>query len=301
MAASMSDDESTWVSLASKQLSARISPLGAQLSALRDRGGLDLLWNGDPAVWSGRAPFLFPIVGALAGGHYRLGARTYALPRHGFARGKAFEVVEAGPSNATFRLKSDESTLAVYPFRFELDIRFEIRESTLGITAQVRNKGDAQMPASFGYHPAFRWPLPYGRPRASHYLEFEIEEAAPIRRLNAQGLLTATRQPTPIHHRRLLLEDALFVDDVIIMDAVKSRAVTYGAEDGPRIRMSYPDTPYLGVWTKPQANFICIEPWHGVADPDGFTGDFTTKPGVFNVGAGGAFEVKTEITLSAGT
>jgi galactose mutarotase-like enzyme len=301
MAASMLDDESTWVSLASKQLSARISPVGAQLSALRDRGGLDLLWNGDPAVWSGRAPFLFPIVGALAGGHYRVSARTYALPRHGFARGKAFEVVEAGPSSATFRLKSDESTLAVYPFRFELDIRFEIRESTLGITAQVRNKGDAQMPASFGYHPAFRWPLPYGRPRASHYLEFEIEEPAPIRRLNAQGLLTATRHPTPIHHRRLRLDDALFVDDALIMDAVKSRFVTYGADDGPRIRVSFPNTAYLGVWTKPQANFICIEPWHGVADPDGFTGDFTTKPGVFKVDAGDVFQMKTEITLNAGT
>jgi galactose mutarotase-like enzyme len=83
-----------------------------------------------------------------------------------------------------------------------------------------------------------------------------------------------------------MLVDSLFQDDVIIFDALRSRALTYGADAGPRLRMSYPDTPYLGVWTKPGAPFICIEPWHGVADPEGFGGDFHAKPGVFVVPPG---------------
>src|SRR5688572_28703931 len=112
--------DTQWVALRSADLSVQVDPLGAQLSVLQDRHGRDLLWHGDPAVWAGRAPILFPIVGSLAGGRYRLGDRSFALGRHGFARGKRFDVVTTKPSSALFRLREDESTLAVYPFRFEL-------------------------------------------------------------------------------------------------------------------------------------------------------------------------------------
>jgi galactose mutarotase-like enzyme len=212
------DQTHPWVSLTSHELTAEIDPHGAQLSALTDRAGHDLLWNGDPAVWAGRAPLLFPIVGALVGGSYRLGSKTYQLPRHGFARGKLFSTEGTSSSTADFRLRADEATLQVYPFRFELDIHFDLTGPTLSLTACVRNKGDADMPASFGYHPAFRWPLPFGQPRSSHFIQFETDEPAPIRRINAAGFLTPDRHPTPVAHRRLALMDALFQDDVLIFD-----------------------------------------------------------------------------------
>jgi galactose mutarotase-like enzyme len=290
-------EQTQWLSLSSGDLTAEVDPLGAQLSTLRDRAGHDLLWGGDPSVWAGRAPLLFPIVGALAGGRYRLGSAAYALPRHGFARVKRFDVVGASSDAATLRLKADETTLEVYPFRFELDVSFALNGATLSVTTSVRNLGDDDMPASIGYHPGLRWPLPFGRPRSSHFIEFAMDEPDPVRRLNAAGLLTPERHPTPISHRHLKLEDALFQDDVIIFDQIRSRHVTYGADEGPRIRVSYPDAPYLGIWTKPQAPFICIEPWHGVADPDGFAGDFRTKPGVFTVAAGAAMSTQMTMTL----
>jgi galactose mutarotase-like enzyme len=293
----VSDQQNQWVSLSSGELTAEINPLGAQLSTLRDRTGRDLLWDGDPSVWNGRAPLLFPIVGALAGGSYRLGSTIHPLPRHGFARGKLFDVVDSTPTSATFRLKEDAASILVYPFRFELDVHFALEGPTLSVTTRVHNPGGAGMPASFGYHPAFRWPLPFGRARSSHFIEFASDEPAPIRRLNTAGLLTATRHPTPIVDRRLTLADTLFQDDVIIFDEIRSRAVTYGAEDGPRLQISYPDAPYLGVWTKPGANFICIEPWHGVADPEGFAGEFAEKPGVFTVAANATLPITMAITL----
>jgi galactose mutarotase-like enzyme len=295
----MSDQQNQWVSLGSGDLTAQVNPLGAQLSALRDGSGRDLLWDGDPAFWNGRAPLLFPIVGMLAGGCYRLGSKVHQLPRHGFARGKLFEVTESTSATATFRLTADEATLLVYPFHFELDVRFALEGPTLSITTYIRNVGDEEMPASFGYHPAFRWPLPYGRERSSHFIEFACDEPAPIRRLNADGLLTMERHPTPISDRRLALADALFRDDVVIFDAIRSSSVTYGADDGPRLRISYPDTPYLGVWTKPGANFICIEPWHGLSDPAGFSGDFTAKTGVFMVAPGARVPITVAIALEA--
>jgi galactose mutarotase-like enzyme len=285
------------VSLSSAGLSAQIDPLGAQLSVLRDHAGRDLLWNGDPSVWAGRAPLLFPIVGALAGGAYRIDSKPYHLPRHGFARCSAFQVAESSATSAVFRLKADDVTFQLYPFSFQLDVQFALADATLSMTALIRNLGARKMPASFGYHPAFRWPLPYGQERSAHVIEFASDEPSPVRRLDKDGLLMPERFSTPVVQRRLALQDALFQNDVIIFDDLRSRSVTYGATDGPRIQLSFPDAPYLGVWTKPQANFICIEPWHGVADPQGYAGNFSAKPGVFMVAPGASMAAKLAIKL----
>jgi galactose mutarotase-like enzyme len=110
-------------------------------------------------------------------------------------------------------------------------------------------------------------------------------------------LLTPVRHPTPIVKRRLELADALFEQDVVIFDQVKSRSLSYGGSEGPRLRIRFPDALYLGVWTKPGAPFICIEPWHGITDPEGFSGDFMQKPGVRVLKAGEAFLAKMDITL----
>jgi galactose mutarotase-like enzyme len=293
----MADDPSDWITIRTTGLSATINPQGAQLSVLRDAADRDLQWNGDPAVWKGRAPLLFPIVGMLVGGQYRTGGRTFALPRHGFARDRLFTVAEHGPTSATFRLTADAQTLAVYPFQFELDVNFTVSGASLAVTSWIRNRGSSDLPASLGYHPAFAWPLPYGEPRAAHYLEFETEEPAPIRGLDGNGLLKPQPLPTPVRNRRLDLRDELFASDALVFDQIASRTVTYGSDVGPRIAVSFPGVPYLGVWMKPGANFICIEPWHGVTDPEGFNGEFKDKPGSLIVPPGEAAAVGMTITL----
>jgi galactose mutarotase-like enzyme len=289
--------DQAWVSITSGGLTAQIDPRGAQLSSLKTRDLRELLWNGDPAVWAGRAPLLFPIVGVLAGGVYRLGPKSYPLSRHGFARDKTFALQNSSPGSAAFRLRADESTHSVYPFQFELDVHYEITGAKLALTTSIRNLGATDMPASFGYHPGFCWPLPFGRPRASHYIEFENDEPAAVRRIDAAGLLTPERHVTPVANRRLELADALFKQDVLIFDQIKSRSVSYGGTQGPRLRIGFPDAAYLGVWTKPGAPFVCIEPWHGITDPEGFSGDFTQKPGVRVLKGGEAFFAKMDITL----
>src|ERR1700679_1504302 len=122
----MTDQPRPWVSISSGEMTAEIDPRGAQLSVLRAGVSGDLLWNGDPSVWAGRAPLLFPIVGVLAGGAYRLGSNNYPLPPHGFARGNLFSVVSTGPSAAVFKLTAGDASLQVYPFPFELEVRYEL-------------------------------------------------------------------------------------------------------------------------------------------------------------------------------
>ena len=281
-------------------MSAEIDPRGAQLSVLRDGEGRDLLWNGDAAVWAGRAPLLFPIVGVLAGGSYRLGSNRYPLSRHGFARDKQFTLETVEPAAASFVLRPDASTLAVYPFQFELRAHYQLDGAMMSVSTEIRNRGDADMPASFGYHPGFRWPLPYGEARASHVVQFESDEPGTVRRIDSDGLLTPDRYPTPITNRVLALTDSLFQDDVLILDRVKSRSVIYGGSTGPKLRIGFPDAVYLGLWTKPGAPFICIEPWHGVTDSRDFAGDFMEKPGVFVLKSGTALTAKMDITLLKG-
>jgi galactose mutarotase-like enzyme len=296
----MPQESGHWIKVRSAALTAEINPLGAQLSILRDRDGRDLLWNGDAAVWAGRAPILFPIVGSLAGGAYRLGGKSFALSRHGFARGKPFDVVATTSSSATFRLRADDSTLAVYPFPFELEVSYVLASSTLSLTASVRNTGSEALPASLGFHPGLCWPLPYGAPRGAHFIEFEADEPAPIRRINAEGLLKPERLPSPVATRRLMLTDELFREDVVILDALRSRSLRYGAANGPQIDVRFPDAKYLGLWTKPGAPFICIEPWQGITDPAGFADDFRRKPGVFSVAPGASHSLNMSITLRDG-
>ena len=290
--------DSGLIDIASPGLSAQIHPLGAQLFTLRDSAGRDLLWNGDPAVWKGRAPILFPIIGALAGNEYRLDCQTYTLSRHGFARDRMFTLVEAARNHARLRLDWDAQTLDRYPFRFRLEMRFHLSDATLRMSALVRNlEEEKTLPASFGFHPALRWPLPYGEPRADHVLTFELDEAAPIRRLDAQGLLLPEKFETPVRGQTLELHDALFEKDVVMFDGIASRRVRYGAARGPQIEVGYDGMPQLGVWTKPGAGFLCIEPWHGFADPQGYSGDFREKPGLAHLPPGTAREFAMTISL----
>ena len=278
-------------------LRAEASPTGAELRRLTTRAGRDLQWDGDPAFWTGRAPILFPVIGLLRGGRYRLDGVEYAMPKHGFARRSTFAVVETRPDAATLRLSASEATRGLYPFDFQLDLAFVVADRTLTVAATISNLGARPMPTSFGFHPAFRWPLPFGAPRDAHTLTFERDEPEPVRRIDPEGLLTPTPRPTPVEGRTLTLRDALFEEDALIFDRVASRRVVYGAPTGPRLEVAFDDFAILGVWTKPGAGFICIEPWAGLPDPQGFDGDIRDKPGVFQVAPGDRRRLAMSISL----
>jgi galactose mutarotase-like enzyme len=288
-----------WIDIRNDHLSAAINPLGAELSSLKDAEGRQLMTDADPAFWTGRAPLLFPIIGELAGGRYRLDGESYALPRHGFARRQPFELLERETDRLVLRLTDSEETRAVYPFAFTLDVAFTLGDATLFIDVRVTNDSHADMPASFGFHPAFAWPLPYSQPREAHAITFAQDEPEPLKRL-AGNLIARDARPSPLQGRRLDLRDDLFADDALIWEAVRSDHVVYGADTGPSLCIAWKNTPNLGIWTKPGASFVCIEPWAGIADPVGFAGEIWDKPGIVRIPAGDSTSWAMEITLTAG-
>ena len=283
------------VTISSGELTARIDPLGAELLSLTDRDGRELMTNADPAFWGGHAPLLFPIIGRLNGDVLRLDGREYPMKQHGFARRLPWEVVGAGADGVTFRLRDSAETRAVYPFEFELAVLYSLDEATLSIVVRVSNPGDVPLPMSFGFHPAFAWPLPYGQPREDHRIVFDTDEPGPIATLT-DGLIVGEK-PSPLAGRTLAVTDELFADDALIWSPVASQSVRYGAANGPQLLIEFPDTPHLGIWTKPGAQFVCIEPWHGHADPAGFTGDFRDKPDIIAVAPDEEWRCRMDVTL----
>lgn len=285
------------IEIGSGALSASINPLGAELTHLRDAQGNELMSDGDPAFWTGRAPLLFPVVGALKDERYRLDGRDYPLPSHGFARRKEFTLFDRAPDRAWFRLSDDEATREAYPFAFALDAEFAIAGATLTTTVTLVNRGDRAMPASFGFHPAFAWPLPYGGSKRDHRIVFEHEEPQSIARLDGK-LIGPIDRETPVEGDTLWLRDELFEEDALVWTEPQSRSLRYGTPDGLQLSIGFPDMPTLAVWTKPGARFICIEPWQGHADPTGFTGEIWDKPGMLRLEPGERRAFAMTVTLA---
>ena len=288
-----------FVAIGSDVLSARINPTGAELWSLTDGQGREYMTDADPTFWGGHAPLLFPIVGSLADDRFVVDGVAYALPRHGFARRSVFDVVEQAPGHVRFRLSDSDTTRAAYPFAFALDLDFRLDGWRLEMVATIRNPGTAPLPFSFGYHPAFAWPLPGGADKRAHRLTFAEPEPQAVRRVApGTGLLLPDAEPSPVQGRDLALDEALFGADAMIWTDLASRSLRYGAPGGASLDLEFPDTPMLGLWQVPGARYICIEPWQGHADPQGFDGEFITKPGLVILPPGAVRSFRLLITVN---
>jgi len=274
-----------------------IDSLGAELQSLIDTAGRELLWQGG-AAWGRRAPVLFPIVGQMPGGELVHDGVSYPISQHGFARDLEFTVSEASSTGVVYTLEDSAETRSHFPFSFRLQIRYSLAESTLSVETIVTNLGDATFSASVGEHPGFAWPLAPGIAREAHTLEFPRDESAPIRRIFG-GLLLPEPVPTPVVGDTLRLDEALFVDDAVIFDQLKSRSVRYTAPGAPVITIDFPDFPLLGVWSKVPGEFVCIEPWFGMTAPQGFTGEYSAKPGQFSLEPGAAKRLEYAISVDS--
>lgn len=286
------------VAIASDELTAAIHPLGAELWSLKDTQGRELMTDADPRWWTGHAPLLFPFVGRSRGDSYRYEDREYPMPQHGFARRRSFAIAEHSGDAVTFRLEADDESRAVYPFDFRLDMRFALAGASLHMTATVTNIGGTGLPFSFGYHPAFAWPLPYGGTAEEHRIIFEHPEPAPIRRIGQEpGLIAAEPRSSPVEGHMLAPTYAMFEDDALIWDRLASRSLVWGVPGRTRLAMSFPDTPWLGLWQKPGAHYLCIEPWAGMADPEGFAGSIWDKQGIMHLEPGASRHFRMTVAL----
>jgi galactose mutarotase-like enzyme len=242
-------------------------------------GGRDLLWPGDPAIWSDISPILYPVVGWTRNGAERVEGVSYNLGLHGFARFETFALEASASDFARLTLTDNARTRAVYPFAFALAIEYRLAAVALAIAIEVANPGERRAPYACGLHPGFRWPLgSAGRDGA--LVQFEKAERPEVPELAPGGLVRATMRPIPLSDRNLPLSDALFANDALCFLDCASRSLAFIDASGASMTMEYPSFLHAALWTRPHAPFLCLEAWTGYSDTDGFTGDLFDKPGM---------------------
>ena len=256
---------------------AEIASLGAEARSWRVEGR-DLLWPGDPAIWSDISPILYPVVGWTRDGE-RVDGRHYDLALHGFARFETFAVESEGADFARLTLNDNKHTRAVYPFAFALAVEYRLSDDALEVALEISNPDSRRAPYACGLHPGFRWPLA-GAGREGALVRFEKEERPEVPELAPGGLVRKSARPIPLAGRDLALSDALFALDALCFLDCASRSLAFIDASGASISMEFPGYPHAALWTRPGAPFVCLEAWTGYSDPEGFAGDLFEKPGM---------------------
>ncbi len=265
------------------RFTAAVTTRGGELISFRDGEDTEYLWQGDPAVWPGRNPILFPIVGALRDGKVRFPEGEYAMARHGFARDALFTLAERGEDFAALELTESPETLARYPYPFRLRVIHRLTERGFETVYKVKNTGSGTMLYCIGGHTAFNCPLRPGERFEDYRLVFDQAEDAPSVAVGPGGVLGGylkeahLRGTDTIALRHRIFDEA----DTLIFAGLRSKGVSlvHGGT-GRGLRMDFRQFPMLGIWTMPGkcAPYICIEPWHGCAAFADETGRFRDKP-----------------------
>jgi galactose mutarotase-like enzyme len=272
---------------------------GAELdSIVHKQHQLEYLWQGDAAFWGKKSPILFPIVGTLKDNQFTHEGKNYTLPRHGFARDKAFVLEHQSAEKATFLLTSDEETFKIYPFSFEFRLHYVVQNNTLSVTYDVKNTGTSTMYFSVGGHPAFRVPLVEKTTYTDYFIELNTTETKGRYPLSTGGLLELKPNPFLQNTNKIPLHPSLFYEDAVVLKhlsatsmAILSDKTTHG------LRMNFEGFPYFGIWAAKNAPFVCLEPWCGIADSVNTTQELTEKEGINKLNSGRRFERTWAIEL----
>lgn len=276
------------VLLENESIQVGIKSMGAELYSVRHKKfHLEYMWSGDPAVWGKTSPVLFPIVGTLKENKYTYKGTAYSLSRHGFAREQDFKVMDQSKTEATFAITSDAGTLLKYPFPFRLSMHYKISGGLLEVAYKVENTGTEEMYFSLGAHPAFAVPLEKGVQYDDYYLIFDQRESAPRWPISVAGLIESTPQSLLNNSDMLSLNKNLFSQDALVLKHLKSKSVSLKSGKGSHgLDFDFASFPYLGIWAAKGGDFVCIEPWCGIADSVTHDQELTRKEGIEKLAAG---------------
>ena len=268
--------------LENDKLKIKISSMGAELqSVCRVEDDTEYLWQGDPTYWAGRATNIFPMCGRMVEGKYTYEGSTYELQIHGIVRSMEWTVLHQKANAITLQVQSTDDTLAVYPFRFAVEMCYALEEETLSVAMIVHNLGDKTMLFAVGGHPGFNLPLEEGQTFEDYAILFDEPCEAKRLCLSSTCFYLNEDAPFPLTDGNCIpLRHDLFDDDAIFLRDTCGEVTLRSAEGKRYVHMSYPNMKFLGLWHTPhtKAPFVCIEPWTGTPALDGHVNDLTELP-----------------------
>lgn len=283
----------------SQNLTVKINPKGAELVSLfNHENQTEYMWSADPNFWGKSSPVLFPIVGSLKDNVYRFDGNEYSLSRHGFARDREFIVEKSSENSVTFLLTYDENSLKVYPFKFEFRLIYTLVDNSLNVTYSVKNIGEYKMYFSVGGHPAFAVPLAENTTYDDYYLVFNKTETFKRWGLTNEGLIQTEPFDFLINTNTLPLTKELFYDDAIVFKNIDSTSVILKSDNvNQQLQFDFEGFPFLGIWAAKNANFVCIEPWCGIADAANHNQELTEKEGMISLISDETFDRTWSVTV----
>lgn len=261
------------------------SKMGGELVSFKLNGeerihqGMNCVDENGKVYWKRHAPVLFPVVGKLKKNQTIINARIYEMPQHGFARDSEFEPITNLDNFQSYVLRSNQITKHRYPYDFELYTTYRLDENRVTVIYKVINTGDITLPFGIGGHPAFKIDLDELK-AGNYYLEFEEEEDKIHFLYLVDGLVgTEYARNMMADKRRINITSTTFNNDALIMKGITSQKISLKNKNGNKtlLTMDFSGFPYLAIWSKPNAPFICIEPWYSTADTIKSSGVFIQK------------------------
>lgn len=286
--------------LENEKVKITVSKQGAELHNIISKvDGTEYLWNRNKRYWGYSAPVLFPIVGKVKNGTYKVDGKQYNLPQHGLARLKEFEMIEKTDDKIIFELVDSEETLKVYPYKFSLKIAYTLVENGVITEYIVENTDNKTIYFSIGAHPAFMCPMVAGEIINDYYFEFNKKENCDIMTISEEGYIKRERKQYLLDNNIIPLNFEVFKGDALVFDSLKSNKISLKSFNHDKVlTMDFTGFPYMGLWTKATgAPFVCIEPWYGHADFEDFDGELKDKAGIEKLQIGQKFNSSYTLTI----
>lgn len=281
------------------KITIQVDSLGAELKSLKEVvSGREYMWGGDPQYWKRTSPVLFPLVGGVNDGVYRVDGREYPMGQHGFARDMEFQLKSQVAHEIRFVLNSGESTLEKYPYPFELEIGYELVDATVVVKWRVHNPAKERMYFSIGGHPAFLCPIEEGLKQSDYRLRFDAKDEL-VSSCLENGLVSGRQVIYKLHSGTYAVTEDLFDNDALVIEHNQAHSVALVAPDGRAYLTVDFDAPLFGIWSPPKKNapFICIEPWYGRCDRADYAGEWKEREWMQSLDADGTFAADYKITV----
>lgn len=273
--------------LENERLLIEVAERGSELVRIYDKkNDREVLWIADPAFWPKHSPLLFPMIGASFEKKYRINGQEYNMPNHGFAWTSEFTFVKEN-GELVAELVSSEESKEKYPYDFKVTVGHKLDGNKITVSWKVENTGAGEMLYSIGAHPAFM--MPEGKKTSDMYLAFPGKKDLPFYRIAKSGCALKDDVKTLAldEDSCVKITEDFWNEDVYIFDHQELDKVSlYHGDKTPYVTIHSEGFPYFGVWTKPQAPFVCLEPWQGRCDRDGYTGELKDKDGIRKLAAG---------------
>lgn len=253
---------------------------GAELISLKKtETGTEYLWNADPEFWGRTSPVLFPFVGGITERKYRHAGQEYPMGQHGFARDKEFTAMSGPEGELWYSLSADEETRKVYPFDFVLECGYSLNKNRVKVMWRVKNEGRDTMYFSIGGHPAFFCPPENKGKRSECSIGFDTEKPLTVTKISDRGLALPDTETVPLENGILRIGEHLFDQDALVIENDQVHEVSLIDESGKTYAAVCFDAPLFGVWSPAGKNapFVCIEPWFGRCDGEGFSGTLAER------------------------